>query len=162
MKEHNLLNSPAQLYNVDESGIPLDPKSPRVVTVKGTKKYDTNLQAEKDRSLLLHAGQVLPPLVIYDAKKVRAAWTRHEVPGTKYGTSDKGWISTELFESWFFELFVPNAVAARPFLLLLDGHSTHYQLEVIKLAIKMKLLLCACLHIHHMPHKLLTLVYFHN
>ena len=52
----------------------------------------------------------------------------------KYGTNDNGWISTELFESWFFELFLPNAVAARPLLLLLDGHSTHYQLDVIKLA----------------------------
>ena len=25
LKEHNLFNSPSQLYNVDESGIPLDP-----------------------------------------------------------------------------------------------------------------------------------------
>ena len=37
LKEHDLLNSPAQLYNVDESGILLDPKSPRIVTEKGTK-----------------------------------------------------------------------------------------------------------------------------
>ena len=55
LKEHNLLDAPSQLYNVDESGIPLDPKAPKVVTVKGTKKHDTNLQVEKDRSLSLHA-----------------------------------------------------------------------------------------------------------
>jgi len=40
------------------------------------------------------------------------AWTQGEVPGSKYGTSDKGWIITELFESWFNELFLPNAVSA--------------------------------------------------
>ena len=80
------------------------------------------------------AGQVIPPLIIFDAKKVKHAWTKDEVPGTKYGVSDKGWINIGLFEAWFNELFLPNAVAARPLLLLLDGHSSHYQPDVIHLA----------------------------
>ena len=33
-KEHNLLQHPSQIYNVDKSGIPLDPKSPNVVSKK--------------------------------------------------------------------------------------------------------------------------------
>ena len=37
LTEHNLLQSPLQIYNVDESGIPLDPKAPNVVAKKGTK-----------------------------------------------------------------------------------------------------------------------------
>ena len=60
------------------------------------------------------------------------AWTQSEVPGSKYGTSDKGWITTELF---------PNTVSARPLLLLLDGHSTHYQPDVINLALKNEVLI---------------------
>ena len=80
------------------------------------------------------AGQVLPPLIIFDAKNIRQAWMKNEVPGSMYGSSDNGWINTDLFESWFYELFLPNAVKNRPLLLLLDGHSTHYQPEIIKLA----------------------------
>ena len=33
------------------------------------------------------AGQALPPMVIYDAAKLNSAWTKDEVPGTKYGLS---------------------------------------------------------------------------
>jgi len=35
--KENLLHSPAQIYNVDETGIPLDPKAPNVVAKTGTK-----------------------------------------------------------------------------------------------------------------------------
>jgi len=38
LKKHNLLYCPAQIYNVDESGIPLDPKAPNVVAKTGMKK----------------------------------------------------------------------------------------------------------------------------
>ena len=69
---------------------------------------------------------MIPLLIIFDAEKVKHAWTKDEVPGTKYGVSDKGWIKIGLFEAWFnhCDLFLPNALAARPLLLLLDGHGS--------------------------------------
>ena len=45
-----------------------------------------------------------------------------------------GWINSELFEGWFIEHFLENAVSARPLFLLLDGHSTHYQPRLLNLA----------------------------
>ena len=30
------------------------------------------------------AGNVLPPLIIFDTKKVQHGWTKDEVPGSKY------------------------------------------------------------------------------
>ena len=59
LKEHDLLNAPLQLYNVDESGIPLDPKAPKVVTVKGTKKARYQPPGRKGQ-ITMAAGQVLP------------------------------------------------------------------------------------------------------
>ena len=79
-------------------------------------------------------GQTIPPMIIFDAKNLNHAWTKNEVSGTKYGQSDNGWINTELFESWVCELFIHNTVPGRPLLLLLDGHSTHYQPDVVKFA----------------------------
>ena len=61
-------------------------------------------------------------------------WTENEVPGTTYGLSENGWIDMELFKLWFFNHFLCHAGASRPLLLLLDGHSSHYNLEAITLA----------------------------
>ena len=79
-------------------------------------------------------GQIIPPTVIFEAKCVNNAWTRNELPGMIYGCSDSGWITTELFESWLCDHFLKHAVSEQMLLLLLDGHSTHYQLEVIRYA----------------------------
>ena len=38
LTEHNLKDLPAQIYNMDESGMPLDPKGLNVVTKRGAKK----------------------------------------------------------------------------------------------------------------------------
>ena len=43
-----------------------------------------------------------------------------------------GW--TEIFLIWFTHHFLAHAPAARPLLLLLDGHSTHYNPEFIPIA----------------------------
>ena len=33
-------------------------------------------------------------MVIVDAKNLNHAWTEKEIPGTKYGLSEKGWLTT--------------------------------------------------------------------
>jgi len=57
-----------------------------------------------------------------------------ELPGTTYGYSDKGWVTTELFELWLSDHFLKHVVSVCPLLLLLNGHSTHNQPEVVRLA----------------------------
>ena len=42
----------------------------------------------------------------------------------------------ELFTDWFHRHFLFHAPSARPLLLLLDGHSSHYNLQFIKTAIE--------------------------
>ena len=54
--------------------------------------------------------------------------------GTLYGLSDKGWIDSELFNGWLTQHFVKYATSERPVLLLLDGHSSHYQPDVVRYA----------------------------
>ena len=154
LKENNLENSPMSIYNVDETGIPLNPKTPKVVTAKSTKKVRYQSTGRKGQLTVVACGnacgQVIPPLIIFDAKNIRHAWTRNEVPGSKYGASDKGWINSDLFESWFHEHFLPNAVNDRPLLLLLDGHSTHYQPKTIRIAREHDvLILCLLPHTTH-------------
>ena len=64
-----------------------------------------------------------------------------EVRGTLYGLSENGWMDQGLFDMWFRGIFLRYAPAARPLLLLLDGHSSHYCPETIHLAASQKVVL---------------------
>ena len=56
----------------------------------------------------------------------------------------------DLFESWLTDHFLIHAVGARPLLLLLDGHSTHYQPRVVQDARKKEVvMLCLPPHTTH-------------
>ena len=57
-----------------------------------------------------------------------------EVPGTFYGLLESRWMDTELFEEWLDNHFLLYAPPARPLLLLLDGHTSYYQLEALRIA----------------------------
>ena len=139
LENHNLMKSPGQIYNVDETGMPLNHRTPKVVTQKGQKKVRVRTTGDKSQITIVGcvsaSGQVIPPYVIFDTATLNLAWTEGEVPGTQYGLSKKGWIDTKLFYHWLTH-FLLYAVPARPLLLLLDGHSSHFQPEVLKEAKK--------------------------
>ncbi len=60
-----------------------------------------------------------------------------EVPGTVFGLAERGWMTQALFSRWHFLRYAP---AAR---LLLDGHSSHYCPETLKLAQKQGVIMLA-------------------
>ena len=55
-------------------------------------------------------------------------------PALDTALSPKGWIDQELFKHWLVRHFVVHVLSARPLLLLLDGHSSHYLPDSIKYA----------------------------
>ena len=57
---------------------------------------------------------------------------KDELAGTRYAVSDNDWIDQHLFHFWLTEHFLENAVANRPLLLLLDGHSSHFKPDTIR------------------------------
>ena len=119
---HNLSNTPGQIYNMDESGMPLDPRCPNVIAKRGQKKDQITIVA-----CVNAIGQALPPMVIFEGKYLNHQRTEGEVPGTFYGMSDKGWTDQKLFQLWLKNNFVKYAVPNCPLLLLLDGYSSHYE-----------------------------------
>ena len=48
--------------------------------------------------------------------------------------SGKGWTDQELFRHWLKDHFLKYAVPSRPLLLLMDGHSSHYEPSSVELA----------------------------
>jgi hypothetical protein len=138
LKKHKLYDCPSRIYNMDESGMPLDHKLAKVIAQKGAKKVHSRTSGNKAQITILAcanaAGNVVPPMVIFEGKRLNPEWTKGEVSDTLYGMSDKGWTDMELFSHWMKDLFIPNIPPARPVLLLLDGHSSHYEPDTIRLA----------------------------
>ena len=130
LSDNKLLDRPAQIFNCDETGMPLDQTPPYIVAAKGQKHPRAVVTGSRKQITVLAcanaAGNALSPLVIFARKALNPELTRGEVPGTMYGLTDSGWIDGEVFDSWFFPHFLVHAPAVRPLLLLFDGHSTHY------------------------------------
>lgn len=57
LSEHNLEANPAQIYNVDESGIPLDFKTPNIVTQTGSKKVPYRQSGKKGQITIVACVQ---------------------------------------------------------------------------------------------------------
>ena len=132
------MDKPGQIYNVDESGMPLDHRSPHVIARRGQRKVRCCTSGNKSQITIVVCinaiGQTMPPFIIFNAKSLNMEWTRGEVSGTTCGLSDNGWIDTELFKQWFFQHFLCHARSSRPLLLLLDGHGSHFNLDVVTMA----------------------------
>jgi hypothetical protein len=140
LKDNDLLTKPAQIFNCDDSGMALNHKPAKVAAAVGQKHPYAVTSGDKSQITVLTcgnaAGYTIPPMVIFDRKTLKLDMTTGEVPGTFYGLSNNGWIDSELFLEWFQQHFLRYVPAARPLLLLLDGHSSHYQPDFIKLAAK--------------------------
>ena len=138
LETSNLMDSPGQLYNCDESGMPLEHKLPKTIAVRGSKKVRQVTSGNKTQITVLGCvnavGQSIPPMVIFAGKRFNHELSKGEIPGTLYGMSESGWMDQELFSSWFSNHFLKHAVASRPLLLLLDGHSSHYTLDLVQSA----------------------------
>ena len=94
LTDNDLKVHPEQIYNMDETGLPLNPRPPKVVAIRGQKKVRYQSSGLKSQITVLGCssgtGQVIPPFVIFDAKNLNQLWTRGEVSGSRYGLSDSG------------------------------------------------------------------------
>ena len=152
--ESEICDRPCQIFNLDESGFPLNPKPPKVVSKKGEKHPSSLSSSERTQITVLSCcnagGYAIPPLVIFNRKMLKPELTIGELPGTMYGLSDSGWVDSEIFESWFTNHFLVYAPPARPLLLLMDGHSSHFSpLFVNKAAEEQVIVFCLPPHSTH-------------
>ena len=140
LMKNEIIDRPFHIFNMDESGMPLAPKSIKCVFKKGDRNPVAPSSGDKTQITVVAcvsaSGSCMPPMVILDRKTLPPCFTIGEVPGTIYGLSKNGWIDQELFEGWFTNHFLKHAPLARPLLLLLDGHSSHYCPDAVRLAIK--------------------------
>ena len=123
---------------MDETVMPLDPTPTKVVVLKGTKHPTSVSSCNKAQITVVAccnaAGYVMPPMVVFDRKTLKPEMVFGKVPGTIYGLSKNGWMDRELFQLWFTRHFLVHPPPIRPLLLLMDGHSPHFEPSVIRKA----------------------------
>ena len=139
LNENDLRDKPGQIFNLDETGMPLDPKPPKTVHVRGDHNpYLVRGTGQKSQVSILAcvsaAGQCIPPMVIWDRRSLKPELVEGEVPGTVHALTKKGWMNQEVFEGWFSRHFIRYAPPARPLLVLMDGHSSHYSPTAVRMA----------------------------
>ena len=139
VKGNDLHKRPALIFNCDESGFPLVHRPGKRIAGKGQKHALTVTSDSKSRVTVLAcvnaAGYAIPPLVIYARANLTKLLYQGEIPGTMYALSPgSGWMDGITFYEWFEHHFLEYAPSGRPLLLLLDGHSSHYNPEFIRFA----------------------------
>ena len=85
-------------------------------------------------------------MVTFAGKIFKSLLSKGEVPATLYGMSKNGWIDQELFTECFLHHFLEHVVSSQPLMLLLDGHSSHFTLEAVKLAATHDIIFCLPSH----------------
>ena len=96
------------------------------------------------------SGYAIPPVMIYPRIRMSEGLKTGAVPGTLFSCSKSGWVNQDLYLEWF-RFFISSIPAARPVLLIEDGHSSHISLEVIELAQENDIhLLCLPSHTSHL------------
>lgn len=116
--ENDLNDQPAAIFNMDETGCPLDPKPLKCVHVRGKKNPCSISSGSKSQvtvgACVSAAGQCVPPMVVWSRKTMKPELAVGEVPGAIYGFSSKGWMDSRLFHLWFERHFLRYAPAVHP------------------------------------------------
>ena len=127
-----ILQDPSRIYNADESGFPLCPKQGKVLAMRGSSVVYHFPNSDKSQLTVLACCSAnaiyLPPMIVYQG--VRFHYNPLEgFENAVMGRSENGWMDSYLFYTWITETFHPSVQVKRPILLLVDGHSTHINLE---------------------------------
>jgi len=104
LEKNNLKHSPRQLYNCDETFLPLDFTREKAVAHKKAKNVYAQTMGTTEHVTMLcaasAAGIPLPPMIIY-AKSFPGGQYRFEGPDDAlYAKSESGWIDSEIFFKW--------------------------------------------------------------
>ena len=136
-------NFPAsRIFNADETGVScVHRNDTKVLSVKGKRQVGKLTSGERGRTITVllcvnaSGDQFLPPLFIFPRQRMNDRLMIDAPAGSLFVAHDSGWITADSFKKWLQE-FVRRVhpTVEDPALLVLDGHSSHKELDVILFA----------------------------
>ena len=134
--------TPSKIFNADETGVSsVHTNRLKVMSVKGKKQVGKLTSAERGRNVTIllsvnATGDVfVPPLFVFPRVRIDNDLKKDAPAGSIFDGQPSGWITKDGFLKWL-NLFVErvNPTEKEPILLILDGHASHKDLEVITFA----------------------------
>lgn len=146
-----ILNDPERIFNGDETGFSLCPKTKCVLGPRGAKDiYEIARGNEKENITAMFtfnaAGQMCNPMIIYKYQKIPQNIIDTIPPHWGVGRSDTGWMKAEVFYEYIANIFYPFLVEKNiqfPVLLFVDGHKSHLTYQLSTLCSELKIILIA-------------------
>lgn len=129
----DIFEEPDRIYNGDETGFSLCPKSGKVLGPKGYKNLyiiKKNYEKENITVLLVFAasGKLCPPLVIFPYVRPPKALVDNMPESWVLGRSESGWMKSDVFYEYItndFNSWLTKNEVKKPILLFIDGHKSH-------------------------------------
>lgn len=140
MEKYNF--GPSKIFNADETGVSsVHTNRLKVMSVKGKKQVGKLTSAERGKNVTIllsinATGDLfVPPLFVFPRVRMDNELKKDAPPGSIFDGQPSGWITKDGFLKWL-NLFVErvNPTEKEPVLLILDGHASHKDLEVITFA----------------------------
>ncbi|XP_072384750.1 uncharacterized protein [Diabrotica undecimpunctata] len=134
--------TPYKIWNCDETGVSIVQKHAKVLATKNQKHVGQLTSAERGKNVTVlfamsAGGQFVPPYFIFPRVRMNERLMVN-APNESVGEAQpNGWMNAELFLKWMHHFVqYSNPTAENPVLLILDGHASHKDLDVIEFARK--------------------------
>ena len=132
----SIMKDGSRIFNADEIDFPLLGKTDKVLAPKGSKDIYQQGTSNKTQITVLACasgdGTILPPMTIHPGVHLKYDPTEGVPEGTCLGRTPSGWIDSATFYEWIanhFEPFLQSNGMKKPVLLLVDGHTSHINLD---------------------------------
>ncbi|XP_065645495.1 uncharacterized protein LOC136075970 [Hydra vulgaris] len=137
------LLKPSLIWNMDESGLQMDFKPPKIITKRGTKQLQSRTSRKRETITIIAAvnaaGGLVPPHFIVKGKTARSLHSFNTVnapSGANWSFSETGWTKQGIAFLWFTNTFFPNIGRDKPQILIVVNHDSHNFVELLSVAIK--------------------------
>jgi len=150
-KLDGILQDPTRLFNGDETGFSLCPKTKSVLAPKGAKDiYEVAVGNSKENLTVMFtfnaAGDMCHPMVIYNYQRIPQDIVNSVPPNWGIGHSESGWMKSEVFYEYIANIFYPFVVEKGikfPIILFVDGHKSHLTYQLSELCTSLNIILIA-------------------
>jgi hypothetical protein len=130
---------PADIWNMDESGVTTVQTPNRVIARKGAKQVSAMTSAERGTlvtlALAVNAiGNYLPPMFVFPRKRFKSHFIRDGPVGSVGTGNSSGWMQEDEFYTFLqhFKNHVRPSTTEHIVLLILDNHKSHIAVKNIQ------------------------------
>lgn len=131
---------PSRIFNADETGVTCVHENEMVISTKGKRQVGKMTSGERGRTVTLMfcmsvTGLFIPPLFVFPRKRMNDRLMIGAPSESISFPTPTGWINGPAFLTWLkhFVSFT-KPTTEDPVLLIIDGHGSHKELDVIMYA----------------------------